>query len=91
MIINNISHYHSSDLKPKAAAKPIKGAVSNAASHDTYEPSGSDRVEKPPSSEMRGDLIKTVKKRIHSGYYDSNDVLDDLSTSFAKALHQTLG
>jgi hypothetical protein len=91
MIINNITRYHASDLKPKAFAKPITNAGSRAAPHDTYESSGPDRLERPsPSFEARGDLIRTVKKRIQSGYYNSKDVLDDLSNSFAKALHQTL-
>jgi hypothetical protein len=92
MIINNIARYHSSDLKPKSVAKPIGKTEPLSAPVDTYEPSGSERREKASSSiGVRGDLIQTVKKRIQAGYYDSKDVLDDLSSSFAKALHRTLG
>ena len=58
---------------------------------DTYETSGADAPnQQPSSSEIRKDLIKTVKKRIGSGFYNSKDVLDDLSNSFAKALQQTI-
>ena len=89
MIINNIARYHSSDIKQKTIAKPVTNVVSKAAPLDTYEPSDPGR--QPASSEIRGDLIQSVKKRIRSGYYNSKDVLDDLSNSFAKALNQTLG
>jgi hypothetical protein len=91
MIINNIAHYQSSSLKPKSSAKPTANAVSKAAPLDTYEPSGPQRLEKSsPSKDDREGLIKTVKKRIQAGYYNSTEVLDDLSSSFAKALHRTL-
>ena len=92
MIINNITNYHSSNLKPKAQAKSIKDADSKIVPQDTYEVSGADRSNRQSASyDVRGDLLQTVKKRIHSGFYDSKDVLDDLSNSFAQALHQTLG
>jgi hypothetical protein len=50
----------------------------NAIPQDTYEPkSESDRTE----------LLKTVKSRIKSGYYHSQEVLEDLSDSFAKVFN----
>ncbi len=46
---------------------------------DSYESSSvSDRAE----------LLKAVKNRIKSGYYNSREVVEDLSDSFAKAFDQ---
>lgn len=50
---------------------------------DVYEPSTA------PSSE-RAELLSSIKKRIKSGYYNSKEVLEDLSDSFAKVLDKTL-
>jgi hypothetical protein len=94
MIISNISRYQSSDIKSKAmGTKPSRPIVSKThkTKTDTYEASSvGEAIAQPSSSNVRGDLIQTVKKRIGSGYYNSGEVLEDLSTSFAKALNQTL-
>ncbi len=39
---------------------------------------------------IRTELLEAVRKRLESGYYDSDRVLDDLSDSFAQALDQSL-
>ena len=54
--------------------------MSTEAPKDTYESS---------QTEVRQDLLNTVKKRISTGFYGTEIVLDDLSDSFAKALNQT--
>jgi hypothetical protein len=92
MIISNISRYQASDFKSKAmGTKPSRAVVSKTQKTDTYEASsGGETVSQPSSSNVRGDLLRTVKKRIGLGYYNSGEVLEDLSTSFAKALNPTL-
>lgn len=49
---------------------------------DTYESSQKPRDRKK--------LIADVKKRIQSGYYNSEEVTEDLSESFAKAFDKRL-
>jgi hypothetical protein len=91
MLVQNIALYQSVDIKSRImAAKPVKNIVSKTASTDTYEASGANGQGRPPPSAIREDLINTVKKRIGSGFYNSKDVLEDLSNSFAKALNQTI-
>jgi anti-sigma28 factor (negative regulator of flagellin synthesis) len=92
MLVHTIAQYQSFKSRSRnMTAKPERTAVSKTKAVDTYEASGA-YVPKnqPSSSEIRADLIKTVKKRIGSGFYNSKDVLEDLSNSFAKALHQTI-
>lgn len=48
---------------------------------DTYEPA------KPDD---RKTLLASIKKKIQSGYYNSNEVVEDLSDSFAKAFDKAL-
>ncbi len=38
-------------------------------------------------SPERAELMKSVKQKIKSGYYNSDEVLDDLSHGFASALN----
>jgi anti-sigma28 factor (negative regulator of flagellin synthesis) len=45
---------------------------------DTYEPS---------KSSIRQDLIASIKEKIKAGYYNSREVVDDLTDSFAKAFN----
>jgi hypothetical protein len=86
MIVRNITQYHSMEIKSRQVKeRNTADTVSRDMPVDTYEPSGD-----TGTSEIRTDLINTVKKRIASGYYNSNDVLDDLSDSFADALNQTI-
>jgi hypothetical protein len=87
MIIHAISQYQSSTPKAKSLpGKPGNNAVSKSAPMDTYESSRTGAQ----ATGIREDLIKAVKKRIGSGFYNSRDVLEDLSNSFAKALQQTI-
>ncbi len=91
MIIHAISRYQASDIKAReAAVKPYRNQISKTPPKDTYEASGADVREKVSASDVRKDLLKTVKRRIGTGFYNSKDVLEDLSNSFAKALHQTI-
>jgi hypothetical protein len=94
MIINNSIRYQSIDYKSKVLNKKTAfDAVSKPARSDSYEPSASAAAEtknKPFRTDIRQDLINTVKKRIDKGFYNSADVMEDLSNSFAKALQQSL-
>ena len=44
----------------------------------------------PPSDPARCELLKTIRKRIKSGFYSSEGVIDDLGHGFAQALDHTL-
>jgi anti-sigma28 factor (negative regulator of flagellin synthesis) len=91
MLVNNIAQYQSVDSRSRImTVKQSRNIALKTKTADTYEASGADAPNQPSSSEIRKDLIKTVKKRIGSGFYNSKDVLDDLSNSFAKALQQTI-
>ena len=86
MIINAIARYQSFDNKSKGLkAKPGIDTISKHAPIDVYQPS-----DELPKTDIRKDLLKTVKKRISDGYYNSKEVLEDLSDSFAKVLNRTL-
>ncbi|HEX7509739.1 MAG TPA: hypothetical protein VF335_00430 [Chitinivibrionales bacterium] len=86
MIIHGIVQYRSLDVKSKSPKEKIAArSPSNALSMDTYEPSVP-RIR----GEIREDLIASVKKKINNGFYQSKDVLDQLSDSFAQALNPTV-
>ena len=59
---------------PKEAAKKSSFQIS-----DTYKPS---------ETAERTDLIQQVKKKIGTGYYNSESVIDDISYGFADILNQ---
>lgn len=81
MRIQNIAQYQSTDNKPRISKEKYRiNGMSTEAPKDTYESS---------QTEVRQDLLNTVKKRISTGFYGTEIVLDDLSDSFAKALNQT--
>jgi anti-sigma28 factor (negative regulator of flagellin synthesis) len=74
------------DFKAKVLKeKPKVDVMSKEAPKDVFEPS-----DQSTRAASRDDLIKTVKKRIKNGFYQSKDVLEELSDSFAKALNQAL-
>ncbi len=39
---------------------------------------------------QRLELLKKIKKKVRSGYYNSDNVLEDLSHAFAKAVDSSL-
>jgi anti-sigma28 factor (negative regulator of flagellin synthesis) len=84
MIIQNIEQYQAINIKTKLSKERHSlDVVSGDLQQDTYEPSA-----QTDSSELRTNLINTVKQRINKGYYNSNEVLDDLVDSFANALNR---
>ena len=85
MIIPAIARYQSFDNKSKGLKKPGIDLMSKQAPVDVYQPS-----DDLPKTDTRKDLLKTVKKRITDGYYNSKEVLEDLSDSFAKVLNRAL-
>jgi hypothetical protein len=84
MIIQNIEQYQAINIKTKLSKERHSlDVVSRDLQQDTYEPSA-----ETDSSELRTNLINTVKQRINNGYYNSTEVLDDLVDSFANALNK---
>ena len=67
-----------------SAGATVSPAPSGAVlARDTYEPSGSKETD-------RSELLKAVKNRIKSGFYNSEVVVDDLSNVIAKAMNRIL-
>ena len=83
MNIHGIDAYHAYSMKTKLSKKQAasKGLSSGKRREDTYEPSATDDREK---------LLASIKKKIKTGYYDSEEVVEDLSESFAKIFNTTL-
>ncbi len=83
MNIQGIQSYLSYELKAKPAKKKAvpKENPPQKRVKDTYEPA---------ESEERRKLLQSVKKKIQSGYYNSEEVVEDLSEAFAKAFNQAL-
>lgn len=54
--------------------KPGIDTMSKHAPVDVYQPS-----DELPKIDIRKDLLKTVKKRIPAGYYNSKEVLEDFA------------
>lgn len=55
------------------------------------EPTHSDST--VPSSQnntFRTELVEAIKKKVKSGYYNSDSVIDDIGYGFARALDQSL-
>ena len=66
---------------PMPAAKT--GLINGVLARDTYVPSGE-------ADRDRSALLKAVKGRIKSGFYNSETVVDDLSNVIAKAMNKIL-
>lgn len=49
-------------------------------------PQKMDLVEISETAQERSELLKKIKEKINSGFYNSESVLDDLSHGFAKTL-----
>ncbi len=86
MNIQGIQNYRSFDTKQKlskktAKAKAIPRKSDKLEKKDTYEPSKTDD---------RKELLKSIKKKIKSGFYNSKEVSEDLSESFADVFNQAL-
>jgi hypothetical protein len=61
------------------------GAISRSSPVDTSsESTGSDK------GENRLELLRRIKKRVKSGFYNSDAVIDDIGHGFAQALDQAL-
>jgi hypothetical protein len=58
--------------------------------HSRKKNSGTDPDSDQSPDQVRVDLIRRVKARMRSGYYNTDEVVDDLSDSFAKAFDQRL-
>jgi hypothetical protein len=74
--IHGSSHYNGTTRTSRKRQKPRQDAPSPRTRQDVYEPS---------SDAERAQLLKAIQGRIKSGYYNSREVIDDLSDSFAKA------
>ena len=83
MTVQTIGNYLSCDMKMKRAGKKTTGTAVDTSSskkikNDTYETS--------PAND-RKKLLDTVKKKIRAGYYNSREVTEDLSDSFARVFN----
>jgi len=81
--IRQITSYESRLKSIKDKEKPAPQASSQTGNIDKYEP-------EPMSPEERAAFLSSIKKKIKSGYYNSDAVSEDLSHTFARALDQTL-
>ncbi len=83
MNIQGIQNYKVYDTKMKPSKKkPVLAELQRGKRvEDTYEPA-------QPND--RKTLLASIKKKIQSGYYNSKEVVDDLSESFAKAFEKAL-
>lgn len=84
MNIQGIQNYTSYDMKLKLSKqKTTKVDIlsSGKVNKDTYEPAKVDERKK---------LLASIKKKIKSGYYNSDEVSEDLSESFAKVFNNFL-
>jgi anti-sigma28 factor (negative regulator of flagellin synthesis) len=86
MTIQGIQDYRMFDTKLKLSKKKtdtnaIPKKSDKIDKKDTYEPS---------KTEDRNELLKSIKKKIKSGFYDSKKVAEDLSESFADVFNQIL-
>jgi hypothetical protein len=69
---------YAANRRSRETALPARKAV------DSYEPSGL------PVVEDRNAMLSSIRSRIKNGYYNSEEVVDDLSNSFAKVLDKLL-
>ncbi len=91
MLISTISKYQSMDFKHRPSkAKPHIDIVSKTMTKDTYKTSTCDDARESSQNGNRDKLLKTIKKKIDSGFYHSKGVLEDLSNSFAEVFNKTL-
>lgn len=83
MNIQSIQNYHTFNMKQKLSKREtaVKNVSTENSVKDTY---------KPAESGDRSKLLASVKKKIKSGYYKSNEVVEDLSETFAKIFDKTL-
>ena len=84
MNIQGIQNCTSYDMKlrlSKQKAPKVDIVSSGKVKKDTYEPAKTDERKK---------LLASVKKKIKSGYYNSDEVAEDLSESFAKVFNSFL-
>lgn len=85
MTIQGIQNYnlhetrYSLAKKKAAMGKPLAGSGKRI--EDTYE---------PVITEDRKKYLDEVKKKIKEGYYNSKEVVEDLSESFAKVFDKSL-
>ncbi len=69
-----------SGLKSRSAVSQVQGGLDKNSSLPPQEQFFDDRRA----------LLKSIKSKIKSGFYNSDAVLDDLSHGFASALDQTV-
>ena len=79
MNIQGMQNYTTYDMKlrlsKRRTAKIDTSSSDKVVKKDTYEPAKTDGRKK---------LLSSIKRKIKSGYYSSDEVTEDLSESFAK-------
>lgn len=77
--LNNDSHYSLTEKKSIRPNKsPIRPGTDNSDNNNHLE------------TKNRTRLLKSIKKKIKTGYYNSNEVIDEISDAFAKVFDKTL-
>ncbi len=71
-------------------AKILKESIPAEDISDKHEMINECRHGDKTDKETRRELLASIKKKIKSGYYHSNEVIEDLSESFAKAFDKAL-
>ncbi|NLP01518.1 MAG: flagellar biosynthesis anti-sigma factor FlgM [Fibrobacter sp.] len=78
---------HITSLESKARFSPKKNPKVNPGKEKFPQV---DTVEIRNTGVIRADLLEEIKKKINSGFYNSDSVLEDLSHGFAKTMGQSL-
>jgi hypothetical protein len=78
--------------KPELEEISFEDILGDELEKDEYIPSSLKPQGKPePVEPDRSKLLESVKQRIKSGYYNSDEVAEDLSSAFAKAFNKAMG
>ncbi|HON10410.1 MAG TPA: hypothetical protein PLE24_06040 [Chitinispirillaceae bacterium] len=78
---------HLASLESKTRLSPKKSIKENP---NKEKFSLVDTVEIRNTGIIRTDLLEEIKKKIKSGFYNSESVLEDLSHGFAKTMDQSI-
>ncbi len=85
-MIQALSHYRILDYK---AANDPRGVVRAAAASSTEtKPSSFKEILAKKEDMSRSELLNSVRERLKKGFYNSDAVIEDLSTSFASVFNQ---
>ena len=85
MLIGNLQSIGTNEMAKAYGIRKQGKSASMRKRKNTYEPSA-----RPQKIEDINKLLSAVKQRIKSGYYNSEDVINDLGESFANIFDKSL-